>query len=124
MRSSHRVLKPAAIIVQAIKIPVIAASGIADARGVKAALAISAAGVQADTAYLLCPKAKTSVVHRAALKLKTARHTAITNLLSGHPARGIVNRLMRELGPINLAAPAFPSRFSLSAAPRPSRTPR
>jgi nitronate monooxygenase len=94
--------------VRAVKVPVIAAGGIADAKGVAAALALGAAGVQIGTAYLLCPEATTSAVHRAALKSEAARHTALTNLFTGRPARGIVNRVMRELGPISGAAPAFP----------------
>jgi nitronate monooxygenase len=95
-------------IVRAVTVPVIAAGGIADAKGVAAALALGAAGVQVGTAYLLCPEATTSEVYRAALRSTAARHTAITNLFSGGPARGIVNRVMRELGPISAAAPAFP----------------
>jgi nitronate monooxygenase len=95
-------------VVRAVKVPVIAAGGIADARGVAAAMELGAAGVQVGTAYLLCPEATTSAVHRAALKSDAARQTALTNLITGRPARGIVNRLMRELGPINPAAPAFP----------------
>lgn len=95
-------------IVSAVKIPVIAAGGIADATGVAAAMALGAAGVQIGTAYLLCPEATTSAVHRAALKSSDARVTAVTNVFTGRPARGIVNRLIRELGPINAAAPAFP----------------
>ena len=95
-------------IVGAVKLPVIAAGGIADARGVAAALALGAAGVQVGTAYLLCPEATTSPIHRAALKSEAARHTALTNLFTGRPARGIVNRLMRELGPVSDAAPEFP----------------
>jgi len=91
-----------------VKVPVIAAGGIADAKGVAAAMALGAAGVQLGTAYLLCPEATTSPVHRAALKSEAARHTALTNLFTGRPARGIVNRIMRELGPIGTAAPAFP----------------
>lgn len=94
--------------VRAVKLPVIAAGGIADARGVAAAMALGAAGVQIGTSYLLCPEATTSVVHRAALKSEAARHTALTNLFTGRPARGIVNRIMKELGPISTAAPAFP----------------
>jgi len=82
--------------------------GIADAKGVAAALALGAAGAQIGTAFLLCPEATTSAVHRAALKGETARQTALTNLFTGRPARGIVNRLMKELGPISAAAPAFP----------------
>ena len=95
-------------IAAAVKVPVIAAGGIADARGVAAALALGAAGVQVGTAYLLCPEASTSAVHRAALQREDARVTAITNLFTGRPARGIINRLMRELGPMSDAPPAFP----------------
>lgn len=95
-------------VITAVGVPVIAAGGIADASGVAAAMALGAAGVQLGTAYLLCHEAKTSAVHRAALKSRRARHTAMTNLFSGRPARGIVNRLMAELGPVNAAAPAFP----------------
>ena len=95
-------------IVRAVKLPVIAAGGIADARGLAAAMALGAAGVQAGTAYLLCPEATTSAVHRAALKSEAARHTALTNVFTGRPARGIMNEVMRQLGPITNAAPAFP----------------
>ena len=95
-------------IVKAVRCPVIAAGGIADAKGVAAALALGAAAVQVGTAYLLCPEATTSAVHRQALKSKQAQHTTLTNLFTGRPARGIVNRLMRELGPISDKAPAFP----------------
>jgi nitronate monooxygenase len=95
-------------IVNAIKIPVIAAGGITDAQAVAAAMALGAAGVQVGTAYLLCPETTTSAVHRAALQSAAARHTALTNIFSGRPARGIVNRIMREIGPISSLAPAFP----------------
>lgn len=95
-------------IAQAVRVPVIAAGGIADAEGVAAAMTLGAAGVQVGTAYLLCPETMISAVHRAALKSEAARLTALTNLFTGRPARGIVNRVMRELGPINTAAPAFP----------------
>jgi nitronate monooxygenase len=95
-------------IVAAVRVPVIAAGGFADAGGVVAARALGAAAVQVGTAYLLCAEAKTSFVHRAALKSEGAGTTALTNLFSGRPARGIVNRLMEELGPLNPAAPAFP----------------
>src|SRR5262245_54295388 len=71
-------------------------------------MALGAAGVQIGTAYLFCPEATISAVHRAALKSEAARHTALTNIFTGRPARGIVNRIMKELGPINTAAPAFP----------------
>lgn len=95
-------------IVRRVRVPVIAAGGIADARGVAAALALGAVAVQVGTAYLLCPEARTSVVHRAALQSDAARHTALTRLFSGRPARGIVNRIMRELGAHEDLAPAFP----------------
>jgi nitronate monooxygenase len=95
-------------VARAVKVPVIAAGGIADARGVAAALALGAVGAQLGTSYLLCPETKTSAVHRAALQSDAARTTALTNLFTGRPARAIVNRLMRELGPISPLAPAFP----------------
>lgn len=106
-------------LVQALKVPVIAAGGIADAGGVRAARALGASGVQVGTAYLLCPEATTSAVHRHAIHSKAARHTALTNLFTGRPARGIVNRLMRELGPLSDAAPEFPLA---AAAVAPLRT--
>jgi nitronate monooxygenase len=102
-------------IVEQVRIPVIAAGGIADSRGVAAAMALGAAGVQVGTAYLLCPEVTTSALHRAALKSEAARHTALTNLFTGRPARGIVNRIMRELGPISAAVPAFPLAGSAMA---------
>jgi nitronate monooxygenase len=96
-------------IVGAVKVPVIAAGGIAEAAEVTAVLALGASAAMVGTAYLLCPEATTSAVHRAALAGDAAgRVTALTNLFSGRPARGIVNRLMRELGPMSDAAPAFP----------------
>ena len=95
-------------VVRAVKVPVIAAGGIADAQGVAAAMALGAAGVQAGTAFLLCPEASITPVHRQALKSDAARHTALTNLFTGRPARGIVNRVMRELGPISGKPPEFP----------------
>ena len=95
-------------VVRAVRVPVVAAGGIADSTGVKAAMALGAAGVLVGTAYLLCPEATTSAVHRAALKSDAARHTALTNLFSGRPARGIVNRIMREIGPLSVAVPDFP----------------
>lgn len=95
-------------LVDALDVPVIATGGISDARGVAAAMALGAAGVQVGSAYLLCPEASTSALHRAALQSPAARHTALTNLFSGRPARGIVNRLMREQGPLSPLTPTFP----------------
>ncbi|MBX3623922.1 MAG: nitronate monooxygenase [Rhizobacter sp.] len=96
-------------IVAAVKMPVIAAGGISDANAVKAAMALGASAVQVGTAYMLCPEAQTSALHRAALRSPQARHTALTNLFTGRPARGIVNRVMREIGPLSADAPEFPT---------------
>ncbi|MDH4395381.1 MAG: nitronate monooxygenase [Limnobacter sp.] len=95
-------------IVARVKIPVVAAGGIADASGVAAAIGLGADAAQVGTSYLLCPEATTSPVHRKALQSEAAQHTALTNLFTGRPARGIVNRFMRELGPMSSSAPAFP----------------
>ena len=94
-------------IVQAVRVPVIAAGGIADAQGVAAALALGAAGVQVGTAYLVCPEATTSAVHRDALRDPNGV-TALTNVFTGRPARSIVNRFIREVGPMSAGAPPFP----------------
>jgi nitronate monooxygenase len=102
-------------IVRAVKVPVIAAGGIADAKGVRAALQLGAAGVQVGTAYLLCPEATTSALHRTALTSEGARATALTNVFTGGAARGIVNRIMLELGPISPFAPDFPLAASAVA---------
>ncbi|HWM46101.1 MAG TPA: nitronate monooxygenase [Xanthobacteraceae bacterium] len=96
-------------VVDAVNVPVIAAGGIADARGVAAAFALGASAVQVGTAYLRCPEAKVSAPHRAALAAARDDSTVLTTLYSGRPARGIVNRLIRELGPMNEIAPPFPT---------------
>jgi nitronate monooxygenase len=96
-------------LVNALDIPVIAAGGIADAAGVKAALTLGASAVQIGTAFLLCPEANTSELHRAVLASEAGRTTALTNVFSGRPARSVVNRLMREQGPMSDYAPAFPT---------------
>ncbi len=95
-------------IVRAVNVPVIAAGGIADREGVAAAMALGASGVQIGTAYLLCNEALTSPIHRAALRSPAAQHTALTNVFTGRPARGIVNRLVEEQGPMSALAPQFP----------------
>ncbi|MCO7573324.1 nitronate monooxygenase [Pseudomonas protegens] len=95
-------------IVDAVKVPVIAAGGIGDARGIVAALALGASAVQLGTAYLFTPEAKISAAHHRALRTAKESQTALTNLFTGRPARGIVNRVMREIGPISPLAPAFP----------------
>ena len=95
-------------VVDAVRVPVFAAGGIGDARGISAAFALGAAGAYIGSAYLHCPEAKISAPHRVALKTAQADDTAITNLMTGRPARGIINRIMREIGPINAIAPEFP----------------
>lgn len=99
----------------AVRVPVIAAGGIADAAGVRAAMALGADGVQVGTAYLCSPEATTSALHRAVLQSEAARHTQLTTLFTGRPARGVPNRVMRELGPLNAAAPEFPLATSAIA---------
>lgn len=96
-------------IADAVSVPVIAAGGIADSRGVAAAFMLGASAVQLGTAYLFCPQARPSKLHLAALRSATDSETALTNLFTGRPARGIVNRIMREIGAINARAPAFPT---------------
>jgi nitronate monooxygenase len=93
---------------RAVQIPVIAAGGIADAHGVAAALTLGAEVAQVGTAYLLCPESTTSPVHRAAVKSEAALNTALTNIFSGGAARGIMNRVVRELGPMSALPPPFP----------------
>lgn len=99
-------------IVDAVTLPVIAAGGIATPQAVAAAKLLGASAVQIGTAYLLCPEADTSPVHQAALRAAaadpSAGSTALTTLFSGRPARGLVNRLMRELGPMPQGLPDFP----------------
>jgi nitronate monooxygenase len=96
-------------VVDAVKVPVIAAGGIADGRGIAAAFALGASGVQVGTAYLFTPEATITDLHRAALRAARDDQTALTNLFSGRPARSLLNRLMREVGPMSELAPAFPT---------------
>ena len=103
-------------IIQAVDIPVIAAGGIAAVEDVTQALATGASAVQIGTSFLLCPECDTSAVHRSALISADSEHTALTNVFSGRPARSIVNRAVRELGPISTEAPAFPTA-GLALAP-------
>jgi nitronate monooxygenase len=94
-------------IVGAVELPVTAAGGIGDERGIAAAFALGASAVQIGTAYLGCPEATVSALHRAALA-EPGRETVIADVLSGRPARGILNRFIKEQGPINPAHPAYP----------------
>jgi nitronate monooxygenase len=95
-------------VVDAVKVPVIACGGIADGRGIAAAFALGASGVQIGSAYLRCPESKVSAGGRAALAAAGDESTVITNVMTGRPARGVRNRVMREVGPISPDAPAFP----------------
>ena len=95
-------------VVDAVKVPVIATGGIADGRGIAAAFALGAAGVQIGTAYLRCPESRVIAPARVALAQALDDSTVITNVMTGRPARGVANRAMRELGPISPDAPAFP----------------
>jgi nitronate monooxygenase len=105
-------------VVDAVKVPVVAAGGIADGRGIAAAFALGAAGVQIGTAYLRCPESKVSELQRTALAHAHDDSTVITNVMTGRPARGVRNRMMDEVGPMSLDAPAFPHA---ATAPTPLR---
>ena len=107
-------------VVDAVSVPVIAAGGIADGRGIAAAFALGASAVQIGTAYLFCPESTIAPLHRKALHEDRRRDTALTNLFTGRPARGFVNRLVRELGPMNADAPPFPRAARASAPLRAS----
>jgi nitronate monooxygenase len=102
-------------VVDAVKVPVIAAGGIADGRGIAAAFALGAAGVQIGSAYLRCPESKVIAAARTALARARDDSTVITNVMTGRPARGVANRVMREVGPISPDAPAFPHAASALA---------
>lgn len=95
-------------VVDAVKVPVIAAGGIADGRGIAAAFALGASGVQIGSAYLRCPESRVSALARAALAGAHDDSTVITNVMTGRPARGVANRVMHEVGPMSSDAPAFP----------------
>ncbi|WP_076857997.1 NAD(P)H-dependent flavin oxidoreductase [Bradyrhizobium mercantei] len=95
-------------VVDAVKVPVVAAGGIADGRGIAAAFALGASAVQIGTAFLRCPESKVTAQGRVALAQASDESTVITNVMTGRPARGVANRVMREVGPISPDAPAFP----------------
>jgi nitronate monooxygenase len=99
-------------IVDAVDLPVIAAGGIADGRGIAAAFALGAAGVQIGTAYLRTPEARISDLHREALRQARDEDSVLTNVFTGRPARGIKNRLVREVGPMSTEPPAFPTALN------------
>ena len=84
-------------VVDLVGVPVVAAGGIGDARGVIAALALGAAGVQMGTVFLACEQSGASRLHREALRGRKAGYTALTKGFTGRLARGIHNSLMKEL---------------------------
>jgi nitronate monooxygenase len=96
-------------VVDAVSVPVIAAGGIGDARGIAAAFALGASGVQMGTAFLFCPESGVPPLHRAALRSAEADQTAMTNVFTGRPARVLLNRFVREVGPMAEDAPQFPT---------------
>lgn len=103
-------------IVRTVALPVVAAGGIVNATTSRAAFALGAAAIQAGTAFLLADEARTSAAHRAALQSPSAADTAVSNLFSGGAARGIRNRLMKELGGLHSAAPPFPAASAAAGA--------
>jgi nitronate monooxygenase len=107
-------------VADAVRVPVVATGGIADGRGIAAAIALGAAAVQIGTAYLLCPEATVSALHREALRVAKDDGTAITNVFTGRPARAFVNRAVRELGPMSDLAPEFPLAAAAMASLRAS----
>ncbi|MGQ7794259.1 NAD(P)H-dependent flavin oxidoreductase [Faunimonas sp. B44] len=102
-------------IVDAVDVPVIAAGGIADGRGIAAAFALGASAVQIGTAYLHTPEARISPMHREALRTSAEDESVLTNVFTGRPARGLRNRIVRDLGPMSEDAPVFPFAASFTA---------
>ena len=105
-------------VVDAVDVPVVAAGGIADGRGIAAAFALGAAGVQMGTAYLLTSESTISELHRVGLENARDDGTVLTNVFTGRPARGLTNRFVREVGPISPDAPAFPIAGEATASLR------
>ncbi|MGE8374296.1 MAG: nitronate monooxygenase, partial [Diaphorobacter nitroreducens] len=95
-------------------IPVIAAGGIMDGRGIAAAQALGAQGVQLGTAFLACPESAIGPAQRAAMARAQATDTRVTRIYSGRPARGIVNTLMQRLAPHEATVPAYPVQNALT----------
>ena len=104
--------------VDALSIPVIAAGGIMDGRGIAAALALGAQAVQMGTAFLVCPESGIGPVYRAALARASATDTRVTRIFSGRPARGIVNTMMERLHADEADVPAYPVQNALTGALR------
>ncbi len=99
--------------VDALRIPVIAAGGIMDGRGITAALALGAQAVQLGTAFLACPESAITPAQRSAMAGAQASDTRLTRIFSGRPARGIINDAMRALAPHEADIPAYPIQNAL-----------
>lgn len=95
-------------VVDAVDVPVIAAGGIADGRGIAAAFALGASAVQIGTAYLFCDEANVGPIYQQALQAVQDDQTVITNVFTGRPARAVINTAVRELGPMVDDVYAFP----------------
>lgn len=101
--------------VDAVKVPVIAAGGIGDARGIAASFMLGADAVQLGTAYLMCPETQMHPLHRKALAEVSDHGTVVTKLFSGRPARAIRNRLTESLHAFEEKAAPFPAQRALAA---------
>lgn len=98
-------------VVDAVRVPVIAAGGIADGRGIAAAFALGASGVQIGTAFLGCPEATVPAIHRDALRQAADEDTRLTRVFTGRPARALRNRLIDEMDESDVLE--FPAQASL-----------
>lgn len=94
------------LLVQQVSLPVIAAGGIMDGQGIRAALDLGAAAVQLGTAFILCPESSANDAYRQALQSERAATTRMTASLSGRPARGMLNRFIAHADAPGSPAPA------------------
>jgi nitronate monooxygenase len=101
-------------IVDAVDIPVIAAGGIADGRGIAAAFMLGACGVQMGTAFLSCPEASVDQVHLEAIRNAKDDDTRLTKAFSGRPARARLNNYSESIAAQRLPLPDFPTMYTLS----------
>ena len=101
-------------VVDAVRVPVIAAGGVADGRTVAAAFVLGASAVQLGTAFLRCEEANVLDAHRAAVRKPTDACTVVTDVITGRPARYMKNGLIDDLVASGLRPVAFPGQFSLT----------
>ena len=105
------------LLVKHCRLPVIAAGGIMDGSGIKAVLRLGACAAQLGTAFVLCPESSANAAYRANLKSERALHTAVTTVISGRAARGIVNRMMTDLEMAGApATPGYPMTYDAGKA--------